>query len=47
MTADNPQAVPRDRDVLVLGAGSGAVIAGGLTVTLALSALTLLTSLPT
>ncbi|MDI9951600.1 hypothetical protein [Rhodococcus sp. IEGM 1305] len=47
MTTHNPQNAPHDGDVLVLCAGSGGAIAGGLIATLALSALTLLSSLPT
>lgn len=47
MTAHPPCPAPRDREVLVLRAGSGGAIAGGLIVTLALGALTLLSSLPT
>ena len=46
MTADDPEAAPRDRRPLVLGAGSGGAIAGGLIVMLVLSALTVLSSLP-
>ncbi|WP_179377720.1 hypothetical protein [Rhodococcus sp. ACS1] len=45
--ADIPRNAPHDNEVLVLGTGSGGAIAGGLIVTLALSALTLLSSLPT
>ncbi|WP_128639630.1 hypothetical protein [Rhodococcus opacus] len=44
---DIPRNAPHDNEVLVLGAGSGGAIAGGLIVTLALSALTVLSSLPT
>ncbi|ANS25749.1 hypothetical protein ACVH9Z_35560 [Rhodococcus opacus] len=47
MTTHNPQNAPHDGEVLVLGARSGGAIAGGLIATLALSALTLLSSLPT
>jgi len=47
MTAGNPEDAPRDGRPLVLRAGSGGAIAGGLIVTLALSALTVLSSLPT
>ena len=47
MTTHNPQNAPHDGEVLVLGAGSGGAIAGGLIATLALRALTLLSSLPT
>ncbi|WP_198602078.1 hypothetical protein [Rhodococcus opacus] len=47
MTAHHPRPASHDPEVLVLGAGSGGAIAGGLIVTLALSALTLLSSLPT
>lgn len=47
MTAHHPRTAPHGNEVLVLGAGSGGAIAGSLMVTLALSALTLLSSLPT
>ncbi|MFC9834395.1 hypothetical protein ACFVKB_11320 [Rhodococcus sp. NPDC127530] len=47
MTTHNAQNPPHDGEVLVLRAGSGGAIAGGLIATLALSALTLLSSLPT
>ncbi|MFE5706192.1 hypothetical protein [Rhodococcus koreensis] len=47
MTTHDPQSTPHDGEVLVLGVGSGGAIAGGLIATLALSALTLLSSLPT
>jgi hypothetical protein len=46
MTADNSEGAPGDGRPLVLGAGGGGAIAGGLIVTLALSALTVLSSLP-
>jgi len=47
MTAHPPRPAPRDRKVLVLRAGGGGAIAGGLILALALGALTLLSSLPT
>ncbi|MFC9552135.1 hypothetical protein ACFTWF_14890 [Rhodococcus sp. NPDC056960] len=47
MTTPHAETTPHDGDVLVLGAGSGGVIAGGLITTLALSALALFSSLPT
>jgi hypothetical protein len=47
MPTATARSVPHDHDVLVLGAGSGGVIAGGLIVTLTLGVLTLLSSLPT
>ncbi|MFC0453906.1 hypothetical protein [Rhodococcus jostii] len=47
MTTPHPENTPHDGEVLVLGAGSGGAIAGGLIATLALSALALLSSLPT
>lgn len=47
MAVDDPEDAPRDGRPLVLGAGSGGVITDGLIVTLALSALTVLSSLPT
>lgn len=47
MTVDDPEDAPRDGRPLVLRAGSGGAITGGLIVTLALSALTVLSSLPT
>jgi len=47
MTAHHPRPTSATDEVLVLRAGSGGAIAGGLIVTLALGALTLLSSVPT